>query len=73
MSSTEILRIRNCIHIAVIFSFHLEFMSKSVGIKILGLKLAKLDCKKIILYLDKLKKLKMSWIEPVACLLSLII
>ena len=44
MSSTEILRIRNCIHISVVSYFHLEVMSKPVNLKILGLKLVKLDC-----------------------------
>ena len=44
MPSTEILRIRNCIHITVILYFHLELMSKSVSLKILVLKLVKLDC-----------------------------
>ena len=44
MPSTEILRIRNCIHITAILYFHLKLMSKSVSLKILGLKLVKLDC-----------------------------
>ena len=44
MPSTEIFRVRNCIHITVILHFHLELMSKSVSLKILGLKLVKLDC-----------------------------
>ena len=44
MPSTEVLRIRNCIHITVILYFHLELMSKSVSLKTLGLKLVKLDC-----------------------------
>ena len=45
MPSKEIFRIRNCIHVtAVILHFHLEVMSKSVSLKILGLKLLKLDC-----------------------------
>ena len=44
MSSKEILRIRNCIHVTVILYFHLESMSKSVSLKIVGLKLVKLDC-----------------------------
>ena len=43
MSSTEILRVRNYVHITVILFFHLELMSKSVSLKILGLKLVKLD------------------------------
>ena len=42
MPITEILRIRNCIHITVILYFHLELMSKSVSLKILGL--VKLYC-----------------------------
>ena len=36
--------IRNCIYITVILYFHLKLMSKSVSLKILGLKLVKLDC-----------------------------
>ena len=44
MPSTEILRVSNCIHITVIQYFHLELMSKSVSLKILRLKLIKLDC-----------------------------
>ena len=44
MSSTEILRVRNCILITVILHFHLELMSKSASLNILGLKLVKLDC-----------------------------
>ena len=43
MPSTEILRIRNCIHITVISYFHLELMSKSVSLKILARKLVKVD------------------------------
>ena len=43
MPSTEILRIRNCIHITVILHFHLELISKSVSLKTEGLKLLKLD------------------------------
>ena len=35
MPRTEILRIRSCIYITVIY-FHLELMSKSVSLKILG-------------------------------------
>ena len=45
MPSKEILRIRNCIHITVTSYFHLQLVSK-----ILGLKQVKLDC--IVLYLD---------------------
>ena len=44
MPSTEILRVRNCIHVTVILHFHLELMSKSVSLNILGLKLVKLAC-----------------------------
>ena len=72
MPSKEILRIRNCVHITVISYFHLQFVSKSASRKILGLKLIKLDCIIIYLYtliLIQLKKLEMSWMEPVACLL----
>ena len=43
MSSTEILRVRNCIHIAVILYLHLELMSKSVSLETLELKFVKLD------------------------------
>ena len=43
MPRTGILRIRNCFHINVIY-FYLELMSKSVSLKILGLKLGKMDC-----------------------------
>ena len=43
MPSTEILRIRSCIHITVILYFHLEVMSKYFSLKILELKLVKLD------------------------------
>ena len=39
MSSIEILRVRNCGHIATVLYFHLELMSKSVSLKLLGLKL----------------------------------
>ena len=44
MPSTEILRVRNCIHTTVILYFNLELFSKSVSLKILGLKLVKLNC-----------------------------
>ena len=44
MPSTEIIRVRNSIHVAVIFYFHLELLSKSISLKILELKLVKLDC-----------------------------
>ena len=43
MSSKEILRIRNCIHITVISYFHLQIVPKSASRKILGLKLVKVD------------------------------
>ena len=48
MPNIEILLVRNCIHITVIFYFHLEAIS--VSLKILGLKLAQLEC--IIKLLD---------------------
>ena len=44
MPSTEILQIRNCIHITVILYFCLELISKSVSLKVVGLELIKLDC-----------------------------
>ena len=44
MPDTEILRVRNCIHISAILYFYLELMSKSVSLKILELKLVKLGC-----------------------------
>ena len=44
ISSTDILRIRNCIHITVILYFHLEQMSKSISLKISEIKPVKLDC-----------------------------
>ena len=44
MPRTEILQVRDCIHVTVILLFHLELMSKSVSLKILGVKLVKLDC-----------------------------
>ena len=50
MSSKEILRIRNRIHIIVTSYFHLQLMSKSVSRNISGLKMVKLDC--IIIYND---------------------
>ena len=65
MPSKEILRIKNCIHITAILYFHLDLMSKCVSLNILELKL---DC---YLALIQLKRLKMSWMEPVACLLFL--
>ena len=50
MPNTEILRIRNCIDITVILHFHLELMSKSVILKILGLKLVTLiQLKKLLI------------------------
>ena len=56
MSSTEFLRVRNCFHITAIFYFHLELMPKPVSLKMLGLKLVKLDCIIIKLDLDTIKK-----------------
>ena len=44
MRSIEILRVRNCIYVTVISYFYLELLSKYVSLKILGLKLIKLDC-----------------------------
>ena len=41
MSRTEIVRVRNCVHVTLIF--HLELMSKSASLKMLGLNLVKLD------------------------------
>ena len=37
MHSTEILRIRNCIHLTAILYFQFELMSKYVSLKVLGL------------------------------------
>ena len=34
MPNTEILRVRNCIHITVTLHFHIELMSRYVGLKI---------------------------------------
>ena len=56
MSSTEIQRVRNYIHITVILFFHLELMPKSVSLKLFGLKLVKLDCIIMKLDLDTIKK-----------------
>ena len=64
MHSTEIRRVINCIHITVILYFHLELMSKTASLKMLGLKLVKLGC--LIIQFDLAI---MSWMEPVACLL----
>ena len=55
MPNTEILRIRNWINITVILHFHLELISKYVILKILGLKLVKLDCITMFLILIQLK------------------
>ena len=44
MPCTEILQVRNCLHITVILKFYLVLMSKSVTLKILRRKLVKLDC-----------------------------
>ena len=49
MSLTEILLIRNCIHITLILDFHLELMSLSACLKNLELKPLNLEC--IITYL----------------------
>ena len=43
MSSTEILQDGNYIYVTVFF--HLELMFKTVSLKVLGLKLVKLDCR----------------------------
>ena len=56
MPSTEIVRIRNCIHITVISYLPLEVMSKSVSLKVLRLKMVKLECMIIQLDLDTIKK-----------------
>ena len=42
--SIEILRVKSCIHITATLYFHLELMSKTASLNILGLKLVKLDC-----------------------------
>ena len=44
MPRTEILQVRNWIHITVILYFYLELISKSVSLKILRLKLVKMEC-----------------------------
>ena len=44
MPNAEILRVKNCNHITVILYFHLELMSKSVSLKVLGIKPVKLNC-----------------------------
>ena len=44
MPSKDILRIRNCIHTTAISYFHLQLVAKSFSLKILGLRLVKLDC-----------------------------
>ena len=72
MASTEILRVRNCIHITIILYFHLKLMSKSVSLNILGLKPVKVNCMLIYLILIQLKKLEMSWMKPAACLLFIL-
>ena len=43
MSSTEILRDGNYIYLTAIIFFHLELMSKTVSLNVLGLKLVKLE------------------------------
>ena len=72
MASTKILRVRNCIHITVILYFHLKLMFKSVSLNILGLKPVKVNFMLIYLILIQLKKLEMSWMKPVACLLFIL-
>ena len=52
MSITQILWVRNCIHITAILYFHLELMSKSINPKRLG----------------QLKNVEMSWKEDLTCL-----
>ena len=49
MPCTEILRVRNCIHVTAT-------LSKSVSLKILGLKLVKRSCIIIYFDLDTIKK-----------------
>ena len=44
------------------------FIQSYVSLKVLGLKLVKLDFIIIYLILIQLKKLEMSWMEPVTCL-----
>ena len=53
MSSTEILQDGNYIYVTVFF--HLELMFKTVSLKVLGLKLVKLDCRIIYFDLDTIK------------------
>ena len=43
MSSTEIIRDGNYIYLTAIIFFHLELMSKTVSLNVLGLKLVKLE------------------------------
>ena len=70
MQSTKIWRMINCIPITLILYFHLELMSKSLSLKVLGLKLLKLDCIIILRDLDTNEnELYKSWMKPVACLL----
>ena len=56
MPTTEIRRVKSCIHIIVILCFHLEVMAKFDSQKIVRLKLVKLDCIIIELDLDTIKK-----------------
>ena len=58
MPNAEILRVKNCNHITVILYFHLELMSKSVSLKVLGTKPVKLNCIIIQLDLDTIKNPK---------------
>ena len=56
MPTTEIRRVKSCIHITAILCFHLEVMAKFDSQKIVRLKLVKLDCIIIELDLDTIKK-----------------
>ena len=56
MPTTEIRRVKSCIHITVILCFHLEVMSKFDSQTTVRLKLVKLDCIIIELDLDTIKK-----------------
>ena len=47
-------------------------MFKSVSLNILGLKPVKVNFMLIYLILIQLKKLEMSWMKPVACLLFIL-
>ena len=56
MSSTETLRVRNCIYITIILYFYLELRLKSVSLNILRLELIKPNGTVILLDLDIIKK-----------------